>query len=371
MLKIILFFFLGTPVLLAAPPLFGDIKAPRYLDVDKNYFDRNKSNFSLEGLKTFLSTQATKKAFHTSELNEKFKTPEYLTLEKLGGGKQTVQIFRITEKQKRGDLPEGYSPSSWILKETKRFKELKNLQILLKSPLVGFDSGKASRDKAFPAIAFPREFFTYKLNAKDHFMVIMDAAPGLPLSAVQDDKNLDQYASLVGEKLGALHKEFMHPSKTRILGPTLVHGDLHMDNIFVDLHDNNTDSGTVTLIDVETFMRSIKTPATPAVDIILLYGFSTAHLTPSQRKVKGSSISLKTWHDNFLKPFLAGYIKNWPKDQQVEVLKELKDFFLDPRTFLSIFKNRFLALDYGRYSYNVNKYVKPIFKALEKELTTP
>lgn len=323
----------------------------------------NQNMFTEDGLKDFLTVTAKNNGFKNKDINFSFKDGKCLGVKSLGdGGKQTLQIFLISATPNCSHSFRNMKSFSWILKETKQFVELTNLGLLQASPLAAFDIKKANRNLKFPAIAFPVESFVYRVGKSPHYMLLMDAAPGLPLAKIIQSKNLsalEQASLLTGQKIGALHKEFMHRDANKIIGPTLVHGDLHTNNIFVD-----SKTGIVTLIDVETFVKSFDRPATIAVDLFMLYGFAMSHLQSSQRVAH--ELSKSEWHTYFLKPFLQGYISNWPQDQQRQVAKELKDMFNSPFTLRGIFKNRFLAISYPEFLYNVKKYANPIFNELMK-----
>ncbi len=318
--------------------------------------------FSPQGLKDFLVATATANKFKSPEINDYFRGEKCLDVKQLGeGGKQTLQIFLISALKLCGLGFHREQPRTWILKETKQFIEVRNLQTLMASPLVAFDIKKPNRNKIFPAVAFPVESFTYVDDTRNqHYMLLMDAAPGDPFAKIIKSKDLGKLAEasrLIGQRLGALHKTFMRPNKNKIFGPTIVHGDLHSNNIFVDLP-----SQTVTLIDVETFVKSFDTLSTPAVDLFMLYGFATSHLQTAQRVAHG--LSAKEWHENFFKPFLQGYISNWPERYQILVLKELKSMFNSLTTLQKIYKNRFLAISYPKFIYGIKRYANPIFNEL-------
>ncbi len=318
--------------------------------------------FSPNGLKDFLTSTAQKNGFKNTDTNAYLQDAKCTDVKSLGdGGKQTLQIFLVSGLKSCGMGFHHEQPRSWILKETKQFLEVKNLQTLMASPVIAFNIKKPNRNLRFPAVAFPTESFTYVDSAHNpHYMLLMDAAPGTPFAKIIQSKDLEklsQASYLIGEKLGAFHKEFMKPDGKKLLGSTLVHGDLHSNNIFVDQL-----SKTVTLIDVETFVKSFNTPSTPAVDLFMLYGFATSHLQTSQRVAH--DLTSKEWHQSFFKPFLQGYVSNWPERYQITVLKELKDMFNSPLTIRKIFKNRFLAISYPKFLYDVKRYANPIFSEL-------
>ncbi len=318
--------------------------------------------FSSNGLKDFLTSTAQKNGFKNPDTNAYLQDTKCVDVKSLGdGGKQTLQIFLVSGLKNCGMGFHREQPRLWILKETKQFLEVRNLQTLMASPVIAFDIKKTNRNLRFPAVAFPTESFTYVDGARNpHYMLLMDAAPGIPFAKIIQSKDLEklsQASYLIGEKLVALHKEFMKPDGKKLLGSTIVHGDLHSNNIFVD-----QPSKTVTLIDVETFVKSFNTPSTPAVDLFMLYGFATSHLQTSQRVAH--DLTTKEWHQYFLKPFLQGYVSNWPERYQITVLKELKDMFNSPFTIRKIFKNRFLAISYPKFLYDVKRYANPIFAEL-------
>ena len=94
----------------------------------------------------------------------------------------------------------------------------------------------------------------------------------------------------------------------------------------------------------------------------MLYGFATSHLQTSQRVAHG--LSTKEWHENFFKPFLQGYVSNWPERYQIPVLKELKSMLNSLTTLQKIYKNRFLAISYPKFIWDVKRYANPIFEEL-------
>ncbi|MBX3456732.1 MAG: phosphotransferase [Candidatus Paracaedibacteraceae bacterium] len=325
--------------------------------------------FNSQGLKDFLVSTSMNNKFRAPDINTYFREAKCLEIKQLGdGGKQTLQIFLISAMKRCGLGFRHEPPRFWVLKETKKFGEVKNLQTLMASPVAAFDIKKTNRNPQFPAIAFPVETFTYvDINRTPHHMLLMDAAPGLPFAKIIQSKDLEklnQASQLIGERLGALHKTFMQPSKNKILGPTVVHGDLHSNNIFVD-----QTSGIVTLIDVETFVKSFDTLSTPAVDLFMLYGFATSHIQTTQRIAHG--LSQEEWHNNFFKPFLQGYVSNWPTSSRKEILKELKSMFNSILTLNKIFKNRFIAISYPNFIYGVKRYANPVFDQLIQHPSLP
>jgi len=330
---------------------------------------------------------------HTAML----KNPNCVKAKALGGGgAQTAQLFLIsTNPSCMINRLDGEFKPTYILKETKKKSaEVKNLRQLAMSSLRYFDLQNPARSEYDLAIAFDVQNFVYTTGIQTHYLTLLEIAPGASLTSLvqklaeagknyrqNNPSSISEYNSSyntvhssfykLGFGLSRLHQYFMKGENNNTLKtPTMVHGDLHMGNIYS--HTENKLSidllreTKVTLIDTETFAAYINKPGLVAIDLLILYGFSTSHLS-SQHRIPGT-IDQLTWHQVMLKPFLIGYIKAWPKQKQGQIWHELKEMFLTGVPQTKVKGRRLLALDIIRYKTITDKYAKPIFDEIAKEL---
>jgi hypothetical protein len=151
-------------------------------------------------------------------------------------------------------------------------------------------------------VAFDDLHFKLKTNGKTRYFSLLQTAPGKSLNKhIRDFGTIAQKADFddkefavalskikhifyrIGYAMSELHQRYADPTDKRE-GPlkrTLVHGDLHSENVF---YDELTDK--VTLIDNETFALSIKRPSLGVDDILECYLLHTmktiAHAATSQ-----------------------------------------------------------------------------------------
>jgi tRNA A-37 threonylcarbamoyl transferase component Bud32 len=176
----------------------------------------------------------------------------------------------------------------------------------------------------------------------------------------RDSDQLYKAFYAVGGGLGELHKRFMDKGEGRkLLGKTIIHGDLHLNNIFVDPVQDNL----VTLIDNETFAKSLKEKRPIAVDILVFYAFTVAHFKDIY--LFPNEIGLTKWNNVMLKPFLLGYISNWPPSNREQLLNELKEILTNPMMVLKLAPDRPIVFNLLKYQGKI-KDIKRVFTEVSK-----
>lgn len=307
-----------------------------------------------------------------------FSKTQCLEVKNLGaGGANTAQLFMV-KVDKKCSAGQATSPiksaPAYIIKETaKKAEEIKNLRKLHQSVLKqDYDLMSPQRPKNRLAIAFDELNFKYFFKGKSHYLSFIAIAPGQSLldlsktlgadikkgDTTAEHKDSDQLYNAfyaVGVGLGELHKRFMDKGDgKKLLGKTIIHGDLHLNNVFVDPAQENL----VTLIDNETFAKSLKEKRSVATDVLIFYAFTVAHFKDIYLYPK--EISLTKWNNVMLKPFLLGYISNWPLDNREQLLKELKDILTNPLAVANLIPDRLIIFNMLKYRSKI-KDINRIF----------
>lgn len=88
----------------------------------------------------------------------------------------------------------------------------------------------------YPRIIFPIAYLSYTQNNEKKIMLLMPTATGKQLSDMlkNNDKDLPQAYKQFGFQMGNFYRFYMKPPQGKIFGPTVIHGDLHDENIFFD-----------------------------------------------------------------------------------------------------------------------------------------
>jgi len=268
------------------------------------------------------------------------KGTECLTVKKRNGGAQTLQLFSITLKSEctmnQGDK------TIYILKEMKKpVEEVINLAKIKNSDL------KRYLPKNNPkgiVIALAQQNLEYSFQGRSHFMSLLPTAAGKSMNDYlenyleakkQKAENLDKMKNDLkkascgaGKEIAVFHEENMEPKKA-IFGLTRVHGDLHLDNFFVDLQADG--KIIVTLIDDETMEASINSRQSIGQDLIRVVAHATSRFLGKSALYE--SFQPVEYDEIFLKPLLECYAKAYPSEKLTQVKRELKKILTAPGTF--------------------------------------
>ncbi len=299
------------------------------------------------------------------------------------GGWYSAQLFFIQESQEclsaSKETKKNFTDykSKYVLKGLKEpLNEIMNLHIVKNSPLL-----KVSGTSGFPTVTMHQFAASYKVGNKRYYFILLDAAAGKSfkdlvaqsaeaLKKGNNDPTHPAYLEslevikksyrTLGEQMANLHIEYMEP-KDAIFGKTVVHGDFHYENVFID---PKTDK--ISLIDNESFARSLtKEKVHPGQDIVRIYYFSAAILDKKLRFSKALSDDVLA--NVTLKPFLEGYVSRYPTNQKNKVKEELKKILLDQNALgilLKFSKGKPQVYDPIIVSRLQKKYVRPIIDAL-------
>lgn len=340
-------------------------------------------------------------------LYKDFSKPKCLQAKDLGGGgANTAQLYLIKVNEScLSNAPAGPSSGTftpkYILKETKKkSEEIRNLRQLHQSELKSiYDLASPKRSKDKIAITFDSLNIKYTFKNSNHYLSVLMIAPGSSLmnlskdlaasikkgDSAQEHKNSDRlyytfYA--FGKNLGELHRRFMDVTKDgKLLGNSVVHGDLHMENVFAFMTDialKQLATGKeftekeideiiknilISLIDNESFAKSLKEKRPVAVDLFVLYAFTVSQFKSQYGFPK--EISLTKWHNVMLKPFLLGYMSNWPTNQRPQLIRELKSIYTNPLTIIKLLPSRFLFVNPLSYKAKL-KDINRVFDEISK-----
>jgi tRNA A-37 threonylcarbamoyl transferase component Bud32 len=361
--------------------LWGAIDTP-VISVKPDYLDK-KGNLRTEKIADFLVGLKKDLRDLNPIMKSAFANIKCLSAKDLGaGGANTAQLFMVKVDQKcslKPTLSPAQSVSAYIIKETvKKTDEIKNLRRLHQSVLKeDYDLLSPNRLKSRLAIAFDELNIKYMAKGKSRYLSFIAMAPGQSLANLSkalgadikkgdtaaEHKDSDQLSKAfyaVGAGLGELHKRFMDKGTgTKLLGKTIIHGDLHLNNIFVDPVQNNL----VTLIDNETFAKSLKEKRPVAIDLLVFYAFTVAHFKDIYLFPK--EIGLTKWNNVMLKPFLRGYISNWPASNREQLLSELKDILTNPLKVVKLAPDRPIVFNVLRYR-GKTKDIARVFAEISK-----
>jgi tRNA A-37 threonylcarbamoyl transferase component Bud32 len=356
--------------------LWGIIDTPA-ISVNADYLDK-KGNLKADKIADFLLGLQKDLRDLNSTMQSDFSKAKCIEAKDLGaGGANTAQLFMVKVDKKCPIMPP-VSPAkplpAYIIKETaKKADEIKNLRKLHQSILKqDYDLISPDRLKKRLAIAFDELNVKYMFKGKSRFLSFITIAPGQSLITLskalgadikkgdtaaehRDSDQLYKAFYAVGEGLGELHKRFMDKGAgTKLLGKTIIHGDLHLNNIFVDPAKDSL----VTLIDNETFAKSLKEKRPVATDILVFYAFTVAHFKDIY--LFPNEIGLTKWNNLMLKPFLLGYISNWPPSNREQLLNKLKEILTNPLKVIKLTPDRPIIFNLLKYQGKV-KDINRIF----------
>lgn len=218
----------------------------------------------------------------------------------------------------------------YILKESDDIEQLLRLISASEIPNISV-LNQLKSDAFFPRIIFPTAYFSYKNRAVEHYLFLMPVARGkefsdlLSIKTIQDQEELLQASKHLGFQMGNFYRFYMKPASKKILGPTVIHSDLHDENIFFDAPTNQ-----ITLID-NAGMRFFNQDYAVAHDLAWtfegIFGSNNGSLEMTIVK-------------EFLKGFLQAYQDKSSADKQ-RILLELADQF---RTITTTFFTRLEAV---------------------------
>lgn len=183
--------------------------------------------------------------------------------------------------------------------------------------------------------------FAAQKNNKVYQISILPKAPGKSFKSYLsdffkpntkiDENKLSQSFFYLGRGLYFLHnlKRSENPCNINDSCSPYVHGDLHLANIFVDFEAVQP---IITLIDLESMSKSLKSPLMPGRDFARLYGYTSSHFLKSRHGIK--NLDLKKFHDVFFKSFIKGYVCSAPEVSRNQLIKELDHLFSRPQNLI-------------------------------------
>ncbi len=349
------------------------------ITVDPKVIDEN-GKLKPEGIIEFLGMIKKDLRDLKEPLFKDFSKPQCLEGKDIGsGGANTAQLFliKVNEECVIGQPAAEIFMPKYIIKETKKkSEEIRNLRQLHQSELKeNYDllSQKRSKDKI--AISFDALNIKYNFKNSSHYLTFLNIAPGKSLMSLSKElaisirqgnspdiqKNSDQLFNSFysfGKGLGELHRHFMDEGNgKKVLGNSIIHGDLHLENVYADPGKDYL----ITLIDNESFAKSLKEKRPVSIDLFVLYAFTVAQFKSQYLYPK--EISLTMWDNVMLKPFLKGYISNWPLHDHPAVIRELKEVFTNPSTALKLLPQRLVFINLLTYRSKL-KDIKRVFDEL-------
>lgn len=325
------------------------------MTVDKSLLGQNGA-FTEISLPKFLA-----QAYNEKKLNNNdFSKEACLKAKNLGtqGGYNTLQLFLVTS------ICHPKEASMYIIKEARSgLEEATKLKTVAKFPKIK-ELIAPNVVPGLPSIALPLAYFSYPDTKAVHYLAAMPAAKGKDLATLitqfkndqspQNREMLNRAFTIIGKEAANFYKRFMKPVKGKIIGLTVVHGDFHMFNLFLDLI-----GGHSTWIDDETMEHSLHNLMSPAFDIVKLFFMPfSINSTYQQFRDLIEGIDLKTWHDIAVKNFVIGYKDTYKPAEQQQVLQELKQMFNDKFTI------KWVDFEDYQLSDLRKNYINPIFDEL-------
>lgn len=358
--------------------VWNDLDTPE-VKVDPAFLDKI-GKIKPERLVEFLGTLRVDLRDLREPLYTDVSMPKCLSAKSLGaGGVNTAQLFLVSVDDRciSGNNKAQPLKPKYIIKETARkTKEIVGLENIRHSKLMElYDLSNPKRDKNKLAIAFDILNIKYRFKGKSHYLTFLPIAPGKSLmnlakdlaSAIHSGNAAEEHAKAdllyksfyaFGKVKGEEHQRFMDKSNGKtLLGKSYVHGDLHLENGF-------SDGVQAVEIDPETYGLSLVEKRPVAVDLFILIAFPIAHLKNQYRFPK--IIGLSKWNNLTLKPFVLGYVSNWPKDQQPQVLAELRKLYTNLFQTRKFFTERSFFINPTTYNAAV-KDINRVFDNIAKE----
>jgi hypothetical protein len=268
-------------------------------------------------------------AFNEKKLTDKsFSKQACLKAKSLGDqyGDNTLQLFLVTSTCDTGPA------SMYIVKESRNgVEEAANVQKIENVPGIR-DIIAPKVQPGLPTIALPLAYITYPDKNTLHYIAVMPSAKGKTLGDIiatfnsePSDYNKERVKRafhILGSTIANFHKKFSVPTKGKLLGNTIAHGDFHPFNLFFD-----EIGGHFTFIDNETMEKAIQKRVSPSVDIGKLFFMPESLNGPYQLFRIFGSIDLPTWITIAVQSFVTGYANAYKNSQQNQVYNELKNMF--------------------------------------------
>ncbi len=270
--------------------------------------------------------------------NPSFKSADCINITDIMGqkGYQTSQLFVV---ESACDI----TPKKYILKEiaskTKEIARLENSSLI--KALYPFIYPK--REPNFPTFLFPIAYISYSYNNTDHYLSLLDMAPGVLLSNLiikyknneisQEDIKHIYYK--VGFSISRFHQRMSYHFKNDnqydniMLKPTYVQGDAHQANIFYD-----KDQDQVIFIDNEKIAaddNNNKPPKDPYYDIRKFFFTTLQMFTPEN--IKNDRNFINKWLKITISNFLKGYIDVYKEESRTQLLSELYNKFRSDNSY--------------------------------------
>lgn len=342
--------------------LYDDAMVIRNMTVDSALLDAN-NKFTEDSLPQFLA-----QAFHENKLtNPDFKRAECLKAKDIAsqGGGNTAQLFLVTSTCNMTD-----QASIYILKgateglgEATKLKEIEHVPGMKEIIAPHVVSG-------LPTVSLPIAYFSYPDKSGIGYISAMPAAKGKDITNIiaefgddqspQNKARLERAFRIAGKELGNFHKRFMTPTPGKIIGRTIVHGDLQPRNIFYD-----EIGGHCTLIDNETMAKTIKNKVIPYYDFIKLLFMDLR--TSKSFKYLLKNIDLNVWYSTVFKQFIMGYSEAYEPRDRKRVLEELKTMLNSSHGLLTATYDK-KTLEERRKNY-INPIMNNLIAAVERHLT--
>jgi hypothetical protein len=356
--------------------LWNDLDTPE-VNVDPKFLDKN-GKIKPENLVEFLGTLRHDIRDLREPLYTDVSMPQCLSAKSLGaGGVNTAQLFMISVDDRCISGNKKLKPMTpkYIIKESsKKSKEVVGLRKLHQSELMKlYDLSNPKRDKNKLAIAFDLLDIKYYFKGQSHYLTFLPIAPGKSLmslakdlaAAIHSGNTADEHAKAerlynsylaYGKVKGEELRRFMVLPKGKVLlGKSIVHGDAHIENVFEEGVE----------IDPETYALSLEEKRPVAVDLFIFIAFPLAQLKDQYLFPK--IIGLSKWNNLTLKPFVLGIVSNWPKEQQPQVLGELRSLYTNLSETRKFFTERSFFINPAKYKAST-KDINRVFDNISKEL---
>lgn len=287
------------------------------MDTNGIAFD-NKGNLTEAGVKTLVEKAYAEGKLPYEDFKEVscLKVKDIFAQEKGFASSQLFAINSTCSTQSRAYILKEMASKYSETRHLAEFFGLKQLDDLI---LPNHTAG-------YPSLAIPIAFLQYG----DHYLSLMPQAPGQSLEKFiiayflnrneANKKDLEQAYYDLGYAMAHFHQRFMKKENNNVLGPTVVHGDLHQKNIFYDKATHQ-----VTLIDNETMPAIFKAPRPVIGEVAapIRSGMSDL-LLPKEIVDKFDSSS---WIKLITVPYLKGYISGYPKKDWQALFGQLVDGF--------------------------------------------
>ncbi len=252
-----------------------------------------------------------------------------ISIKPLTEGASSKAVCAITDTQGKSILVVKISEK----KGTQKTHPWQNLKVIQESWIGSFRPG-LEKNKEAPILTPLEGLFSYIDNTtkKECIIEVAHVAQGnsienlLSIKSSKTPKELSELGTKVGKAIGILHASFMlNASKSPEHWRTIIHGDLHAENIFIKNTYNQeykTWINRIYLIDNETMRLSYDHPQKIDWDILAFF----FHPLLLWEHLHHTTIPDKIWERNlsFYRAFLDGYLQAYPKERQAELSQYIK-----------------------------------------------